>query len=221
MITNYIPSTDSEYADWLGNFSTQITATPNVYGLVAGDAVVIAAQNTAFQAAYAVSITPATRTSVTVAAKDIAKTNSLAIVRPYAIRISLNAAVLVSNKVSVGVNPRTSIPTPIPAPTSVPVLSLTSSTFLQSVLRYRDDAAPATSRAKPFGATAIQIFGVTSAAVVSNPDTLPLISMHTKVPVRLQWDSSDRGKTAYIAARWITRTGEVGPWSDILNVVVA
>ena len=48
----YIPVKDADLANWLDNFSALITASPATYGLVAGDAVAIAAQVAAWDAAY-------------------------------------------------------------------------------------------------------------------------------------------------------------------------
>lgn len=216
----YIPTKDTDLDNWLANFSTLITASPGTYGLITADALAIAAAVTNWSAAYTAAINPPTRTPVSVAAKDVEKINVLAIARPYAQTISLNAGVAVDDKIAVGVNPRTSTPTPIPTPTSVPVISLISATFLQHLLRFRDEGAPATSRSKPFGVLQMQLFAAASTVLVTDPSILPLKAVATKVPVVVAWDSSDRGKTAYYAARWITRTGLAGPWSDILSIIV-
>jgi len=217
----YIPVRDADLADWAANFSTKITAAPGTYGLIAADAVAIAAAYTAYNTAFMVAIAPATRTPVTVQAKDTAKIGMLAVLRPYAVGISLNAGVLPSDKIAVGVNPRTSTPTPVAAPTTYPVVSLIGATYLNHLLRYRDEGAPSTSRAKPANVTQLQLFAAVSATVVSDPATLPLKLIATKVPVSVAWDSSDLGKTAYYSARWMTRTGLTGPWAPITPMIVA
>ena len=43
----YIPARNANLIAWAANFSTLITASPGTYGLLAGDATAIAAQNTA------------------------------------------------------------------------------------------------------------------------------------------------------------------------------
>jgi len=219
--SNYIPAKDADFQSWLLNFSTLLTASPTTYGLVAGDATAVAAQYTAWHAAYLLATDPGTRTSVTVAAKDVARANATAVVRPLAVEISRNAGVLAADKVDIGVNPNTSTPTPVPAPTTVPVLSVDAYGFLTMDLRYRDESAPATSRAEAVNAIQIEVVGTTSATVVSDPATLPRIGVYTKVPVRINWSSGQRGETAYISARWVTRTGLVGPWAAIITPVVS
>lgn len=221
MAASYIPTKDADFNNWSSNFSSLITAGPGTYGLIAADATAIAAAYSAWSAAYTLAINPPTRTPVTVADKDVQRINALAIMRPYAQAISLNAGVLVDDKIAVGVNPRTNGPTPVSAPTSAPVLSLIGATFLQHLLRYRDEGAPSTSRAKPANVLQMQLYAAASTTIVTDPAVLPLKTVATKVPVTVQWESGDRGKTAYYAARWITRTGLVGPWSDISQIIIA
>lgn len=220
MATSYLPTRDADLVTWANNFSTLLTASPSTYGLIAADATAVAAAVGPYVAAYAVSQAPETRTPVTVSDKDTAKINMLDVVRPYAVGISLNAGVLTADKIAIGVNPRTAGLTPIVAPTSAPVVSLIGATYLQHLLRYRDEGAPSTSRAKPVNVVQIQIFAAVSATVISDPETLPLKTTATKVPVVVEWDSSDQGKPAYYASRWITRTGLVGPWSTITPIIV-
>ena len=217
---SYIPSRDADLDFWALNFSSLIAAGPGTYGLITADATAITAAYTSWHAAYLLVTSPDTKTATTVAAKDVAKINLLALVRPYAIQISLNPGVSVDDKVALAINPRTNTPTPVPAPTSAPVLSLIGATYLQHTLRYRDEGAPATSRAKPPGVTAIEIYAATSATIVTNPELLPLKTTASKVPVVVSWDSSDQAKVAYYATRWITQRQLRGPWSAIQAIVV-
>ncbi len=115
---DYIPQKLADFALWLDNFSTLITAGPTTYGLIAGDATAIAAFNTSFQTAYAISNTPATRTSGAIANTTAARIISTSGVRPYAIRISQNASVDPADKVAVGVTVRSTTITPVPPPTT-------------------------------------------------------------------------------------------------------
>jgi hypothetical protein len=220
-MASYIPPKDANFSTWLANFSTLITASPTTYGLLASDAVVIAAQNTAWAAAYALAISPSTRTPTTVQAKDVARINALATVRPYAQLISNNAGVSSSNKTALGINPRTNGPTPITAPTTNPNLTIQSASVLTHVLRYRDSAASPTVKAKPAGAIALQLYAKASATPITDPAALDFRGPITKSPLQVAWDSGDAGKVGYYSARWVTRTGLVGPWSAIASMTIA
>ena len=224
MPASYIPPTDAGFADWLLNFSTLITASPTTYGLVTGDATIIAAQNTAYAAALATATNPATRTSPTIAAKDAAKSLALAVVRPYAVSISLNPAVTDEDKVAVGVTVRKLVPTPIPAPTAIPQVSLVSAIPLEQTLKIVNAATP-TTKAKPFGARLIEVWTSVGITAATDPAQLSFRGAVTKIPTKLTFDAADRGKICTVAARYATAGGgpgvsRVGPWSALITFIV-
>lgn len=224
MASSYIPSTNSGLADWLLNFSTLITAAPTTYGLIAGDATAIAAQNTAYQDAYALATDPITRTSVTVAGLAAAKSAALFVVRPYAVSISLNPAVDDSDKTAVGVTVRKTVPTPIPAPTATPALSFVSGVPLNVTLQARNTATP-TSKAKPFGAIGVEVWSAVGTVPATDPAQLGYDFSASKIPFVRAFEAGQQGKVCSMAVRYVTRGGnggvaKVGPWSAILNFFV-
>jgi hypothetical protein len=216
----YIPAQDAMLDNWLANFSGLINDDPSAYGLTSGDATSIGGPVAAWAAAYALVTSPSTKTATTVAAKNVAKYNVLAIVRPFAQQISLNAGVSSASKTELGLNPRSSTPSPITPPTTNPVLSLQSCSNLSAYLRYRDSAASVSVKAKPFGVIQMQLFGETSATPITDPTLLPLKGVFTKSPLVLTFSSGDVGKQFYCAARWILRTGGFSPWSPLINFTV-
>lgn len=220
-VPSYIPPRNANYIAWAANFATLIAASPATYGLTTGDATTISAENTVLAAAYAKITSPSTKTAATVSAFNTAKVVSLALFRPYAQTISLNAGVSSANKTALGVNPRTSVPTPITAPTTTPVLTIQSTSTAGSILRYRDATASPSVKSKPFGVVQIQIFAETSATPITDPTTLPYLVALTKSPAQVPLGAEAAGKTGYFAARWITKKGLVGPWSPIISYIVA
>jgi len=213
----YIPPKDADLSTWAANFSTLITASPSTYGLLASDAATIATSVNAFQTAYAVVTSPSTKTAMAVSAKNTAKITMLAVVRPYAQQISNNPGVLSSDKIAVGVNPKTSTPSPITPPTSNPILMVQSGSNLSLILRYRDSAASPSVKAKPYGVKWCSIFGGPSATPVTDPTKLPLLVNATKSPVTVTFPSSAAGMQIFMAAVWTIQKGLVSPWSPIIN----
>lgn len=217
----YIPQRDSDLANWSLNFATLITAAPATYGLLATDATTIDTADTAWQSAYSAAINPSTRTPQSVSDKNTAKVNLLQTLRPYAQQISLNAGVASSDKIAVGVNPRTSTPTPVTTPTTHPVLTIVSAPPLQHIIRYRDETASPSVKSKPYGVASVQLFASASITPITDQGELMFVNNYTKSPALVSWMSADKGKTAYMAARWVTRTGLVGPWSPIVAYTIA
>lgn len=219
-VAPYIPPKDANFDNWFGNFSTLITASPTTYGLSSGDASTIAAAYASWHAAYLLVTSPTTKTASTVAAKNSAKVVGLATARPYAINISLNPGVSSANKIAVGVNPRTSTPSPITPPVTNPVLVFQSGSNLSIILRYRDSAASPSVKSKPYGVKSIQLFGLVSVTPVTDPLLMFLRVTGTKSPLTDVFGSGDAGKQCYYAARWATQRGLYSPWSPLVNFTV-
>lgn len=217
----YIPAQDTLFASWLANFDALLTANPPLYGLTPGDAAAVAATAADFATAYALAIGGTTRGTFTIAAKDTQRTTTEAIVRPYAQAIANNAGVASADKVAIGVNPRNTPPSPVTAPTTSPFLTVVSAIQLTHTLRYRDELASPTVKAKPYGVLQLQLFATASATPIVDPAALDFIGGFTKSPLLVEWQAGDANKVAYYAARWVTRTGLVGPWSPIVSFSVA
>lgn len=220
----YIPARDADFETWLLNFTSLLTAAPATYGLTAPDAVVCAAQYTAWHPAYIAATDPNTRTSVTVAAKDAARVTAESVVRPYAIRISQNAAVLPGDKVAIGVNLPNTTPVPIPPPVTFPQISLRSAEPLVHILQWQDSGL-GTGKKKPFGAIGCELYRAVGVAPAVDPSVAVYAGTFTKSPLRSQFDASQVGKMCTYFARWITRSGpggvaQVGPWSAPLTATI-
>lgn len=222
MATSYIPAKNADFQSWLLNFSTLLTAAPTTYGLVAGDATTVAAQYTAWHTAYLAATDPTTRTSVTVAAMNAARATAEAIVRPYAVSISLNAGVSNSDKTAIGVTVAKTIPTPVPPPTTTVTLSLISGQHLTHQLGYKDTSTP-TAKAKPPGVIALQLFRAVGLTPATDPSQAVYYDNWTKSPNISTFQAGDVGKVCSYFARWATRGGpggssQYGPWSAAYNV---
>lgn len=224
MQTPYIPTRDADFDAWLSNFDTLLTASPVTYGLTAPSAVIVAGVTATWQTAYTAAINPATRTPVTIAAKDAARNAATSTVRPYAVSISRNSAVTNGDKTAIGVNLPNPSRTPVPPPLTVPGLALVSAIHFQHILSYRDTSTP-TVKAKPPGVVGCEIRVTIQIGSATNPEAAVPLTVATKSPVANSFVSDNVGKTATYWARWVTRSGpggqqQSGEWSAPLSVVV-
>lgn len=222
MATGYIPKKESLFVTWAANFTALIVATPTAYGLAAGDATAIAAVNTPYQAAYLVAKNPTTRTPTTIATKDTDRASALAVMRPYSVLISRNAGVSPALKIGLGVNPGTSVPTPVTTPTTYPILSNPSSVVGGLVIRYRDELASPSVKAKPAGATAVIMRSTTTStgSPAASIDLWPGVEIHTKSPFIKDTSALTSGQTIWLAGQWVTRTGLVGGYGPIISATI-
>lgn len=221
---NYIPSSDANFNAWILNFSALLTADPAAYGETAGTAAAVQSVADTWSVAYGIATNPITRTSPAVASKDAARYTAEQTARPVAIRIRNNAAVTNQQRVDLGLTVPKVVPTPIPAPTSFPVLGLVMATPLQHELQYSDSATPV-GKSKPFGVIGLEIYRAIGAVEAVDPAQATYYATMTKSPMRINFASDDRAKNCTYFARYVTRSGpagkaQVGPWSAALNAII-
>jgi len=216
----YIPPKQADYDLWLANFAALTTGQPSLYGLTTGEAVIISNAYADWHAAFLLATNPGTKTKVTVAAKDVERVLSMDVVRPFAVQISLNAGVLASDKIDLGVNPRTSVPAPILPPNSSPDVSVQSAIPLTLYMRFRDPLTSPKVKAKPYGVTRCQLFGKLSAVPVYDPSELSWLKDATKSPFVVSFDAPSSGQRLFYAGRWVVRSGLASPFSAIGDFVI-
>lgn len=220
MTTPYIPAKDGDFLGWLENFDDLTAVNFAAYGLSGGEAASITTQRNAYDAAYGDAISPATRTPVTIALKDTVKATALATVRPLAQKIRNNPAVSDADKVSLGLTVPDVSPSPIPAPTTFPLLDLLRATPGVHWLQYRDSDTP-TAKAKPFGAIGMELWQHVGLTPAVDPSTALFLGIVTKSPLFVALNPADVGKMATYFARWSTRRGLVSTWSSPVSLTVA
>lgn len=220
MAASYIPTKDSLFEAWDLNFTTLLTANPALYGVAAADAVAQAALYATWHAAYLLTSNPATKTKPSVAAKNAARTAATKGIRPLAQQIAGNAGVTNGNKLALGLNLQSSTgPTPIPAPSSYPILALVGLTPGNITMKFTD-SLDGVSRKKPAGVLSGLLWGKVSDVVITDPTLLDFLDPFNVQPFDLDSSGMVKGKTIYLAANWTTRTGLRGPWSPILSTVI-
>ena len=159
MPTNdYIPPRDAEFRNWAEAFARGIAAAPARFMLTPAEAAGITQAVDRFIAALAVSSDPATRTRGTIADKDDARSIAESLCRAYAIDIKHNRGIEDGDKINVGVRPINPNRRRISVPRTSPALAILGNTPGVQVLRYRDPFAGSGVRARPFGASALELF---------------------------------------------------------------
>lgn len=224
MPVSYIPTTDALLVPWADNFSALITASPGSYGLSAGDAATIAAVTASYDSAYALAIAGGTRGPSNIAAKDAAKANLIFIDRQFATIIQANPAVTDVQKTNLGITVRKTTRTPIPPPSTSPLLSFVAATPLQHTLTFADQLTP-NARLKPFGALSMRLrvwvfTPVTPPPPPGPPSPPTLVLNFTKNPIAVNFTTDQIRQVAYYVANWVTRTNLVGPDSTPISQVV-
>ena len=141
MAEPYIPAEDTLALVWMQAFRDGISANPALYGVSAADALAIAGAVNGFDTALAVALNPTTRTKVTVAAKDDARTSAEQICRQFATLIKYNAGISDPDKIAIGVRPVNPDRNPIEVPETSPLVNINRFSSLPG-RRLTPDARP-------------------------------------------------------------------------------
>jgi hypothetical protein len=225
MSVDYIPQPDTLMLAWADKFSEKITATPGAYGLMASDASAIAAAVNLFDAALQRVLDPATKTKSTVAAKNAKKAAMLVTLRQYAQTIKRNLGVSNEAKIDLGLHINDVGPSPIPAPTTFPVLAVDSDAPFVQRVEFHDSTTPE-RKAKPAGVTGMMLAVAVVAAGATPPappppNEVPVRGIVTRQPHRVTFSAGDRGKVAFYYGCWVTGAALTGPWSAVAQLSIA
>lgn len=214
--SSYIPPREADFVNWIENFNSLIQASPTSYGVSTADASNLTSLTAIYTLAYTTAVNPSTRTVDTVAAKNSGRVDVTAFARLLASQIQLNAGVSDEQKAALGLTLRKILPSPVPPPTSSPILNFIAATPLQHTLRASDQNTP-DKRGKPFGVLQLKLsvwILPQNTMITGNPDQ---VNIYTKQPIAVNFSSGDIGKVAWYRGNWMTRTGLTGPISTDLS----
>jgi len=218
--SDYIPREDAQFRTWATQFAAYISANASAFLLSSAQAASIQSVVDDFDAAYLVATAEATRTKPTIIAKDDARSIAESLCRQYAIIIKETPGISDEDKVAAGVRPVNPNRDPIQCPQTSPIVTIIGNTPSAQTLEYRDPTEPA-SKAKPFGASELQLF-----LAIAETENSPLadarfVGKFTRNPIAVEFDEGDNGKFATYYARWASVRGEVGPWSLPVSMAIA
>jgi len=173
-----------------------------------------------YDAFYAVTINPTTRspaaTTARNAAWEVVKVDLNDVYKHYLLN---NDAIIPADKEALHIHESASGSTITPAPTTTPLVTLTSEEIGALRVVYSDSSAPGTHY-KPdnvaFCELWYQIGGTAPATPTECNESANISRSHSP----LQFDPEYRGKAVYAFARWVNRNGKTGPWSGIVTALV-
>ena len=151
--------------------------------------------------------------------KDEARAAYVAVIRPLVRRLQASAVVSDAEKASLGITVRQE-PGPIGPPTTAPICTIECGNRLQQTLRFVDSATP-TRKAKPAGALGVEIWNKVGTTPPTGENDLRFVAVDTNAPYVMNFDSADGGKTNYVWMRWVSPTGERGPWGEQAQATIA
>jgi len=108
---------------------------------------------------------------------------------------------------------------PIPAPVTTPTVTLTAIQIAVLKVLFTDSDTPG-SHAKPNGISFCELWYKIDGAAPASPDECPDSCYISRSGSTMVFEPTQRGKTIYVYARWVTRTGKTGQWSAQFSAII-
>ena len=216
---DYIPAPDPAFNNWQTTLIAYITAHRAALGVSTGDLTALTAAQADWTATYATHQATQAQALSDRQAKDDSRTAYATLIRAAVGQMQKNPAVTDTQRQAMSLTVPDTTRTPAAVPASRPAGKIDSSQRLSHKIEFRDEATP-TSRAKPAGVTACELWLFTGTTPPAGPEAMHLQGVDLSTPYLMEFDSADASKTAWWALRWVNTKGEHGPWSATVSATI-
>lgn len=217
-----IPAKDAEFDSFQQNLVSQVTTNMVLWNITAAALGVLTPLQTAWAAAWLVAKIKVNRSPAVIAAKRQARTAYEAALRNF-IQASIyrNTSMNDGDIELCGLKPYDRTRTPIPVPTTLPVVNLQRAPGNFFTVRYfrLDDETGAIRRGKPDKVAKIE-FAYNLGMQPMDPAGCTYHNVSTKGPIRIEVPAAMHGQTVWFFARWKNVYDAAGPWTDLDSFVL-
>jgi hypothetical protein len=217
---DFIPRKDVDFLQWTNNFMKYLGTSLRQWGFPDDVYAELTAQHEDFAQKLEAAEEPATRTKLTVQAKntarDIFEKTIRQAVKEY---LANNHLVTDEDRDGLGIPVYKTTRTPAPVATTYPDFDVDSSVIRRLTIHFYDKGSKK-SKAKPAGQHGAEIRWIISDAPVVDVKDLTNSAFDTRTPFTLEFEGHERGLTAYFCLCWENTRGEKGPWSEIVSAIV-
>jgi len=235
--TNYMPRPDGDFSAYSNHYYEAVEKFYNVQGLDPSDLTDLKKALDLWNAAYPAHVAAQQRAEGARAAKQNARLVLEAEIRPVTNFVQGYTKTTDADRATIGISIRDTSKTPAPTPTTRPLVQVDHGQRLLHRLRFTDEAVgggsgPRRGRGgKPPGTIGAEVWlALTATGQPAPPLNSPsaggsesyrFLSVSSRGNLQTDFTSSDAGKTAYYALRWVSTRGEKGPWSEVAAATVA
>lgn len=219
MSEDFIPRTDAEFDAWQKNLVSYATKNQAALNLAAPDLAALTSLQADWETKYAANITAQAAARGAREAKDESRENYEEGLRAFNRTSQATPSVTDENRIGMGLPAATrGERTPVPTPTTRPVVNVDTGQRLRHIISWVDEATP-NRRARPDGVIGCQIWNKVGAQP-TGPTDLAYVIMDPRSPYIIEYEDEDAGKTAYYMLRWVNSRGETGPWSQTVSATI-
>ncbi|MGD9690396.1 MAG: hypothetical protein AB7K52_13740 [Phycisphaerales bacterium] len=225
-----IPRADGDFAAYANHYYDEVEKFYDAHGLDPSLLIDLQKALIAWNAAYPQHVAARNAAEAARQSKDAAKRELERQIRPVSAFIQTYPATTDADRAAIGISVRDTGGAPTPPPASRPLLLIDSGDRLTHRLRIFDDAAApgAQSRgprkARPRGTLGAEVYLAVVAAreaPPADPASYTFVRTVTSSGAEVAFPSEQGGMAAAYLVRWVSATGEPGPWSETVTATVA
>jgi len=210
-----IPKLDTDLKAFSDNFSEQIHAQPERYGISAPTAAAFAALQGAYAQAYRALIEAragGVRSEAMTRRKDAARAEMLVLLRQLYTTVQASPTISEADKLTLGVHVRSRSPRPVAAPTEQPAMAV-AGVVNRTVTVNLFDPTSQSKRRKAHGAAYADVYVWVGTNFPSDPSQWTYVGAATRATHAIHFpDSVAAGAQVWLCAAWRTRRGLTGPF---------
>lgn len=225
-----IPRADGDFAAYANHYYDAVEKYWSVRGLDPSDLKPLKDALSAWSAAYPKHVAAQNAAEAARQVKDAAKRELERRIRPITAFVQSYPKTTDADRATIGITVKDTSAAPTPAPTSRPLLLIDSGNRLTHRLRLVDESTP-TRSARPRGTLGAEVY----VALVPPRETPPpppggpgqpfasykFVRTVTRGGAEVSFPAEQGGLSAAYLVRWVSATGEPGPWSETVTATVA
>lgn len=218
-----IPRADGDFAAYANHYYAAVEKFWSVQGLDETDLKPLKEALSAWNAAYPKHVAAQNAAEAARQSKDAAKRELERQIRPISAFVQSYPKTTDADRATIGITVKDTGGTPVPPPASRPLLLIDSGNRLTHRLRLVDESTP-TRAARPRGTLGAEVY----LALVppretppADPSVYKFVRTVTRGGAEVSFESDKGGQTAAYLVRWVSATGEPGPWSETVTATIA
>lgn len=222
-MADFIPDGEGPLFEFILNFSTVAVADAEELGLSGEQVTTLTSLKDKWVGARADKMGKQTAYASAVAAEGDDLALLLAHVRLVSALVQLQPSTTDAMRVALGLTIAKKGRSPVPSPTTHPVLTVEIAGLHGHRIAFSDLETPQ-SKARPQNAASCELRELVLPNGIPapiDPDEMPFLAQDTRSPYIREHAPQDVGKVAHYAGRWSSPTGETGPWSAVVSLTIA
>jgi len=223
MAERRFPRPDADFAAYMNNYYDAVSKFYETHGLDQELLTPLKKALDTWNANYPAHVRAQAAAESARQSKDDARRAVEALARPVTAFVQGYPATTDADRATIGITIRQPGGGATPAPSSRPLVIVGDGGRLTHTLRLVDESTP-TRRARPHGVERAEVFVAftpTGTPAPADFNAFRYVQSISDGSTVLSFEQPQGGMTAHYLARWVTRRGAMGPWSETASATLA